>query len=86
MSKIYSQLAENWHAFVRHFPRRTFYVNAVAKMMGPIDTWEIGSEILSGEVAVFFVLASDVRLRRRVNKFIQCYQSRAKSRLNMPDL
>jgi len=38
MSKIYSQLAEKWHAFVLHFTGRTFYVSAVAKIMDPINT------------------------------------------------
>ena len=40
MSKSYSQSAEKWPAFVRHFSGRTFYVNAVVKIMGPQWTFE----------------------------------------------
>jgi len=68
MSKIYSQLAEKWHAFVQHFSGRTFYVNAVAKIMGSIDTWEFGPGIIWVEGAGFTMYtASDVRLWRRTS-------------------
>jgi len=52
---IYSQSAEKRLSFVRQFIGRTFYVNAVAKIMGPIDTWEFGSGILWGEGAGIIV-------------------------------
>jgi len=55
MNKIYSQIAEKCHAFVRHFFGGTFYINAVAKIIGPIETWQFGSGILWGEGAGFIV-------------------------------
>lgn len=57
MSKIYSPAAEKGQAFVRHFYGRTFNVNAVAKIMAPMDTWawEVGSGILWEEGAGLIV-------------------------------
>jgi len=56
MSRIYSQLAEKWHAIVRHFSARTYYISAVAKIIGPIDTWEFGLGMLWGAGLIVYSL------------------------------
>ena len=56
MSKIYSQSANKRNDTVaQHFSGSAFYVNAIAKIMYPIDTLEFVPGIPMGEGARFIV-------------------------------